>query len=410
MRILLVHQYFLEKNDGGGSRFNEMCKIWSDSDHEVTVLAGMLHYNVGQKKSLYKGKFTYVDSKFYNNVDVIRCHVSESYNVNFLGRLWGYFSFVISSIFAGVFKTSGKYDLVLVSSPPLFIGITGIIVSFCKKIPLVFEVRDLWPESAIDIGIVKNKYIIKIAYWLEKYIYRKSKYINVLTLSYKKHLLNKGVPDEKIIYIPNSADFSLIKKIEHTFNVYDFREKYNLNNKFVITYVGAHGVANHLIQIIDVAEKLINTNVVFQLIGDGMQKEMLIQECKKRGLNNVIFRGIVPKEEALQYILASDVGISILKNIDTFKTVYSNKTFDYMACKKPILMGIDGASRKLIEEANCGIYVEPENVESIIKGINILIDKSKEELVDMGICGYKYAKRHFDREKLAHRYIELLKR
>jgi glycosyltransferase involved in cell wall biosynthesis len=269
-------------------------------------------------------------------------------------------------------------------------------------------VRDLWPESAIDIGIVKNRYIIKLSYWLEKYIYRKSKYINVLTPSYKEHLLNKEVPNNKIIYIPNSADFQLVDKVEKTFDSYSFRQESGFHNKFVITYVGAHGVANHLIQIIDAAETLLGTNVIFQLIGDGMQKDMLIEECNKRGINNVIFRGIVPKEKVFEYILATDVGISILRNIDTFKTVYSNKTFDYMACKKPILMGIDGASRELVEEANCGIYIEPENIESIVKGINVLINKPKEELISMGLSGYKYAKKNFDREVLAQRYIKLL--
>ena len=130
MRILLIHQYFLEKGDGGGSRFNEMTKTWSEQGHEITVLAGMVHYNTGKKPERYKGKFTFKDLQFYKNVDVIRCHVSESYNVNFLGRLWAYFSFVFSSIYAGLFKAKGKYDVILVTSPPLFVGITAYAVSY----------------------------------------------------------------------------------------------------------------------------------------------------------------------------------------------------------------------------------------------------------------------------------------
>ena len=123
MRVLLIHQYFLEKSDSGGSRFNEMTKTWSDLGHEVTVLAGMVHYATGKKPELYKRKFTYKDLQFHKDVDVIRCHVSESYNVNFLGRLWAYFSFVFSSIYAGLFIAKGKYDVILVISPPLFVGI-----------------------------------------------------------------------------------------------------------------------------------------------------------------------------------------------------------------------------------------------------------------------------------------------
>ena len=112
MKILLIHQYFLEKNDGGGSRFNEITKTWSEEGHKITVLAGMVHYNTGLKPKKYKGKFTYKDLQFYDGVDVIRCHVSESYNVNFIGRLWAYFSFVISSIYAGLFKSTDKYDVI----------------------------------------------------------------------------------------------------------------------------------------------------------------------------------------------------------------------------------------------------------------------------------------------------------
>jgi len=157
MKILLIHQYFLEKGDGGGSRFNEMTRNWSDKGHSITVLAGMMHYASNKKISRYKGKFTYFDKDFYPGVDIIRCHVSESYNTNFLGRLWAYFSFVFSSILAGLFIAKGKYDIILVTSPPLFVGITAYVLSVLKRLPFVFEIRDLWPESAIDTGVLKSK-------------------------------------------------------------------------------------------------------------------------------------------------------------------------------------------------------------------------------------------------------------
>ena len=159
MKILLIHQYFLEEDDPGGSRFTEMTNIWTRKGHEITVLAGMVHYTKSEKKTEYKGK--YFVHKNQDNVSVWRCHVSELYNVNFLGRLWGYFSFVFSSIWAGFFKVKDKYDLILVTSPPLFVGITAYILSRFKRIPFVFEVRDLWPESVVDTGVVMNKLIIK---------------------------------------------------------------------------------------------------------------------------------------------------------------------------------------------------------------------------------------------------------
>lgn len=408
MRILLIHQYFLEKNDGGGSRFNEMVKHWSSKGHHVTVLAGMVHYSTGEKLEKYKGKFTYKDADFYENVDVIRSHVSESYNSNFIGRLWAYFSFMFSAIWAGLFKTKGTYDVVLVTSPPLFVGVSAYVVSRLKRVPFVFEVRDLWPESAVDTGVLTNKWIIKMAYAFENFIYKKAKLINVLTPAFRKKLIEKGVPEQKICFIPNAADFSLAEQVRKNFDTHKFREDQGLSNKFVITYVGAHGVANHLIQLVDAAEQLRETNVVFQLIGAGMKKQELIDEVEKRGLNaHFIFRDSVPKSEVFKYILASDMGASVLKKVDTFKTIYSNKTFDYMSCKKPILLLIDGVSRELVEKADCGFYFEPENATAIAKGIKQIIN-SDQNIEILGVNGYEYAKKHFDRTKLADQYLKEL--
>ncbi len=412
MKILLIHQYFLELDDAGGSRFNEMTRQWSEMGHKITVLSGMMHANGKKKRQEYKGK--YFVNKQHDNVNVWRCHVSEAYNRGFIGRLWGYFSFVFSSIWAGLFKVKGKYDVILVTSPPLFVGITAYVLSKIKRTPFVFEVRDLWPESAIDTGVVTNKIIIKFAYWFEAFIYRRAKLINVLTPAFRDTLIDKkGVPKEKVIFIPNAADFSLSETVlQSDFNRDVFRKNNNWDDKFVITYVGAHGVANHLIQVIETADLIKDElpHVLFVLIGGGMQKEMLIEEARKRKLNNVQFIDPVPKLEVFKYIIASDFGMSVLKKVDTFKTIYSNKTFDYMACKKPLFLLIDGVSRDLVETAKCGIYVEPENPEQFAKKIRNQLLKNKISAEEMGLNGYIYAQEHFDREKLGVKYVNLIEK
>ena len=173
MKILLLHQYFLEEDDSGGSRWNEMTKTWTEAGHDVVVLAGMIHANGSEKRHEYKNK--HFIQKKQGKVTVWRCHVSESYNKSFTGRLWGYFSFMFSSMWAGLFKTKGKFDVVVVTSPPLFVGMSGYIISRFKGVPFVFEVRDLWPESAIDTGVLTNKFIIKMAFWFERFIYKKAR-------------------------------------------------------------------------------------------------------------------------------------------------------------------------------------------------------------------------------------------
>jgi glycosyltransferase involved in cell wall biosynthesis len=410
MNILLIHQYFLESNDGGGSRWNEMTRMWASQGHSVTVLAGMVHYATGVKSEKYKGKYTFIDFYPEFKLRVVRSHVSESYNTNFLGRLWGYISFVFSSLYSGIFYAKGEYDVIVVTSPPLFVGITAYILSKLKRIPFVFEVRDLWPESAIDTGVIKSTLMIKIALWFESFIYRKAKLINVLTPAFKDSLLKKGVPENKIIFIPNAGDFDLVNNALKDFNYAEFRTKHKISeNTFLVTYVGAHGVANHLDQILDTALILKDKDVVFWLIGDGMEKRRLKEKAIEMKLRNIVFFDSVSKLEVFKYILASNMGTSVLKKVDTFKTVYSNKTFDYMSCKKPILMAIDGVSRKLVEDSNAGVFVEPENAQDFAdKILNYYNNPSL--LISQGQNGYDYAVKNFDRKYLSKKYIESIQK
>lgn len=410
MHILLIHQYFLEKDDPGGSRFNEMTKVWKEEGHQITVVSGMVHYTTGKKKDKHKGRFI-VKEEYEEGISVYRCHVSELYNANFLGRLWAYFSFVFSSLICGLFYVKGKPQLVLVTSPPLFVGITGLMLSKLRRIPFVFEIRDLWPESAIDTGVLTNKTIIKLAYWFEKLIYKNAAFINALTPAFQSKLIKeKNVPASKVTMIPNASDFSLAEKVLQDFNITEFRKKKGWENKFVIIYVGAHGVANHLIQMVEAAALLKDQKEIhFVSIGDGMQRKFLMEESHKRNLSNIEFIASVPKMEVFKYIIASDIGASILKKVDTFKTVYSNKTFDYMSCKKPVLMAIDGVSRELVEQANCGTFVMPEDPYDFSEKVKIyFLDRNK--LMQQGENGYHYAKKHFDRRVLAKQYIEALDR
>ncbi len=403
MKILLLHQYFLEEDDSGGSRWNEITKVWTDAGHEVTVIAGMMHYSGSEKRTEYKGK--YFAKKKQGNVHVHRTHVSEAYNSGFLGRLWAYFSFMFSSLWAGLFKVKGKYDVVLVTSPPLFVGFSGYLISKFRRIPMVFEVRDLWPESAIDTGVLTNKAIIKLAYWFEGFIYRKARLINVLTPAFYTTLRDrKNVPVSKLVMIPNAADFSLSVAVEKYFDRETFRHQHDLDNRFVITYVGAHGVANHLQQILEAGKLLEDTPVLFLLIGSGMEKERLIKMAGEMKVTNVRFLDPVPKSEVFEYISASEMGASVLKKVDTFKTVYSNKTFDYFSCKKPVLMAIDGVSRQLVEDAGAGMYVEPENAQEYNRIIRRYLADA-ELLKKHGENGYQYAQEHFDRKVLAEKYI-----
>jgi glycosyltransferase involved in cell wall biosynthesis len=407
MNILLIHQYFLEEDDPGGSRWNEFTRVWTEQGYTVTVLGGMMHYNGKEKKPEYKGR--YFVKKQQGAVTVWRCHVSEAYNKHFIGRLWGYFSFMFSSLYAGLFKAKGKYDVVMVTSPPLFVGVSGYLVSLLRGMPFVFEVRDLWPESAIDTGVLTNKLVIKLAFWVEGFIYKRARLINVLTPAFYTALKEKkGIPESKLIQISNASDFSLSEGLRREFDREAFRKEHDLEGRFVITYVGAHGVANCLEQLLDAGLALADTDVLFVLIGQGMEKERLMKLANERIVTNVRFLDSVPKAEVFRYILASEMGASVLKRVDTFKTVYSNKTFDYMSCKRPILMAIDGVSRELVEAAGAGSYVEPENTAEYNRVIREYLN-DPQRVEREGESGYQFARKNFDREVLAGKYLEYIK-
>lgn len=404
MNILLIHQYFLEKDDPGGSRFNEMTRIWVEQGHKVTVVCGMLNYLTGKIPEQYRG-LKFRQSSYVAGLEVLRCHVSSRYYSGFLGRIGAYLSFVWYAIRGIQTRLKGReFDVILATSPPLFIGCIAWVASRIIKKPYVFEVRDLWPESAIDTGVLKNKVMINAAYWMESFFYRKALLINVLTPAFRDKLVQvKGVPPSKIIFIPNACDFGMSEPLMKVFDRDSFRKEVGWDGSFIVTYVGVHGEANHLIQLVDVAERLPDS-IKIVLIGDGAERPALRAEILKRNLKNLELIDPMPKHEVMKYILASDLGTSVLKKAETFKTIYSNKTFDYMACKIPILMLIDGVSRQLVEEAKCGVYAEPENTDQIVEAINRL---SKDQILckTMGINGYEFAHQHFDRNMLALDYI-----
>ncbi|MBI2632909.1 MAG: glycosyltransferase family 4 protein [Parcubacteria group bacterium] len=438
MRILIIHQYYLHKDDPGISRFNQFTKYWSAHGHQITVLCGTVHHMTGKKLEKYKGRLI-TKEKESDAVSLVRCAVSESYNKNFAGRLWAYFSFTFSSII-GIFFVK-KHDIVIATSPPLFTGITGYIASRLWRVPFVFEVRDLWPESAIDLKVLTNPALIKMSYWLEHFIYKKAQKINVLTPAFREHLIaKKNIPPEKLIFIPNGADLDILHA---TIDLEQFKKHYQLENKFILLYIGAHGLANALHQILETAELIKDmypraiselkvpqqvaenftktrppkpvgegglkeyTDILFLFIGDGMYKKKLVELANQKQLINVRFIDPQPKQTIANFILASDAGVAVLKKIDTFKTVYPNKIFDYMACGKPVLVGIDGIARKLVEDARAGIFFEPENTQEFKNALmRIYHDRSLANT--MGHNGYEYVKKNYSRETLADRYEQEL--
>ncbi len=407
MRILLIHQYFFPlRNLQGGIRWNAMTKMWAKMGHEITVISSSYNLAESSTYDFCRGKMFTVEEDG-SGVRVIRAHTTEKYNKNFFWRAWAYFMSVVFGFWGALLYAKGKYDVIIATSPPLTVGPLGVILSIIKRCPLVFEVRDLWPESAIDTGVLTNPLLIKLMYFMEWISYRKAAAINVLTPAFKDRLiLNKGIAPDKIWMIPNAADLDLIKPGQTDENI---RTKFGGRNKFVGLYIGAHGRANCLWQLIETA-KILRHEPEFMIVcvGDGMERELLIKKTQEEKLANMAFLPSVTKDRINDYLNACDVSLIVLKKVDTFKTVYPNKMFDSMSAAKPIILAIDGAARSLVvDEAKCGIYVEPENAEQIAEMMRFYRN-SPQIAREHGENGYKYVCEHYDRKKFASKYISLI--
>lgn len=406
MHILLIHQHFLEDKAAGGSRWNEMARIWSTEGHFVTAIAGDIHYMKESSHQVSRGLFEIGENE--DGVQVIRCKGSRCYHKGFLGRFWGYCYFACMAAYAGLRFARSKYDCIIVTSPPLLVGIPGMLLSKWRHIPLIVEIRDLWPESAIEVGVLKNKWLIWLALRFEKFLYGNASLINVLTPAFQERLmLRKNVDPRKIVMIPNAADFRWSEQALRRERARILRAELRLEGKFVIIYAGAHGLANDLMQLVEAAALLRGSNAHFLLIGDGTKKKELMDEVHSRGLTNISFFDPVPKDQVFDYILMADIGVAVLKKADIFKTVYSNKTFDYFSCKKPVLMVIDGASRELVERAEAGMFAEPENPADLVEKIGIYMN-DRALLAMHGTNAYRFVHTHFDREKLAKDFLECI--
>ena len=406
MRILIVHQYYLMPGRPGGSRFNEMARLWAAQGHQVTVLGGAIDYASGSVPERYRRRWVY--KEYDGPVLVYRCHVPATYSASYLGRMWAFLGFTLSASTAAL--RAPRPDVVIASSPPLVAAIPGWIAARVSRrpVPWVFEVRDLWPESAITTGVLSpDSPLAKLLYGLEKWACRSASRINVLTPAFQTDMRNRRLaPQASFCCIPNGADTALFRPGPRDNQT---RAQFGWGDRFVVLYAGAHGRANALSQLIDAAAGLQDRpDILIACIGDGPEREWLEQEARNRGLANIRFYGPQPKDSMPGIVNACDVGAAVLQNNPTFRTVYPNKIFDYMSCARPVLLAIDGAARALVcDQARAGIFAEPENGNSIGAAIRFLADHP-DQRAEWAASGRRWVLAHAARETLAARYLEML--
>jgi glycosyltransferase involved in cell wall biosynthesis len=405
MRILIVHQYYLAPGKPGGSRFNELARLWSAAGHDVTVIAGTIDYATGETVPGAQGWF---NRSIEDGIDVCRCHVPSTYNSGYLGRMWAFFGFTLTSSLAAMW--TARPDVVIASSPPLTTGFTGWLAAVRHGARSVFEIRDLWPESAVTTGVLREGSLItRMLYALERFSCRRADVVNVLTPAFGADIERRGLAAaDKIVFIPNGADLESFTPADKS---NECRRSFGWKDKFVALYAGAHGRANALTQLVEAADLLRGRlDILIVSAGDGPERLRCQRMAAERGLDNIQFIGAVAKTLMPGLVNAADAGIAVLQNNPTFRTVYPNKVFDYLACGLPVVVGIDGLARQLVcEDAGAGIFAEPENPRELAAAICRLRD-NPELAAKLGASGREWVVRNMDRRILARRYLDVLGR
>jgi len=394
MRILYISQYFYPEIGATTNRAVANIKHLVKNGHKVTILTEIPNHPQGKIFKGYKGKF-FCHEKI-NGYDILRTYVYTTPKKNFFTRTLFYSTFMVFGIITAVLNWRW-FDIVYVSSPPLFVGGIGIVIK--KLFPhtrFIFEVRDLWPDVAIEIGELKNRTFMKLSSKLAMYCYSLSDKIISVTEYYKEEIINKGIPGNKIFIVRNGTDINNWKKCEQK----NLQDNYHFYNKFIAIYAGNLGLAQGIDTILYAAKELKEEkDILFLIIGDGPEKEKLYSLYNKFSLENVAFLDSKPPHEISKYLSTAHCGIVPLKKSKAFCGTIPSKLFDYLACELPILLGVDGEARKILEESNAGLFYEPENYMDLANKIIML--KNNYDLEKLGRQGRCFVEKFYNRQILA---------
>jgi glycosyltransferase involved in cell wall biosynthesis len=407
MKILYLSQYFPPEMGAPAGRVAELSRLWAEDGHEVTVLTGFPNHPTGIVPPRYRRKLRQlVMHENHHGVNVVRTWLLPFPNRKAYERMLNYSSFCISAAATGMFLH--QPELVIASSPQLLVGLSGWWLARCNGVPFVFEVRDLWPESLAAVGVSsRNSRLHRLLAKIAGFLYRSCDRLVVVTPAFKEYLVEHWrVPAEKISVVENGVETSLFSRLTPNAAL---RRAIGAEEKFVVSYIGTMGNAHGLETLLEAAALLRERapEVLFLLVGEGAEKARIVSLAHSRGLTNVRFVGQQPREKIPAYITASDVCLVLLKKSELFKTVLPTKMLEFMSCARPVILGVDGHARNVMERANAGIFVPPEDSAELADAIlRLAADLALRE--SLGRNGRQYVLQHFSRQQTAEVYLDVL--
>lgn len=400
MNILCIHQIFASMKEAGGTRHYELAQHLRARGHQMVVIAGTSSY-LSNERLVTRKRLVTEDAA--DGIRILRAYTWGNFHRSFAKRIVAFLSFMLTSVWASL--RVHEVDLILATSPPLFQALSAWVVSCLRRRPLLLEIRDLWPDFAIGMGILKNPILISLARTLERFLYSRAAHIIVNSPAYVDYMIARGIPQDKVSLIPNGVSPEMFVRKANGASI---RTQYGLQDKFVVTYAGAHGVANDLEVVVLAAERVrSDPSIHFLFVGSGAERVRLEALARSLNLKNVTFAGPCPKSEIPQILAASDACLAILQNIPMFQTTYPNKVFDYMAAGRPTILAINGVIRKVIEESHGGIYVPPGDAAALSEAVRVL-SRNRQKAAEMGRAAREFVIERFNRKDHAQKLERLL--
>lgn len=400
MKILFITDNFTPEVNAPATRTYEHIQEWiKEDDVEVTVITCAPNFPHGKVYEGYKNKL--YQKEYIDGIEVIRVWSYITSNSGFVKRVLDYVSFGVMAFFVGLFK---KHDLIIATSPQFFTTWAAWGISKIKRKPWVFELRDLWPESIKTVGAMKQGRIIDTLEKIELGLYKSCDKVIPVTDAFKANLISRGIDANKIEVVTNGSNMELFSPREKN---QELLKELSLENKFIIGYIGTHGMAHSLDFVVNTISKVEDTDIHFLFIGDGAMKATIVDIAKRLDIKNITFLNPIKKDDVPTYLSICDVSLAPLKKEDNFKTVIPSKIFEASAMQKPTLLGVEGQAQEIIEEYDAGLCFEPENETDFIEKVNILKnDKNRYEKLQRG--SEELAKK-YDRKRLAKKMIDIVK-
>ena len=398
MNLVILSQYYPPEVGAPQTRLSELARLMVQKGDSVSVLTAMPNYPTGRIHAGYGGLFK---TEWLNGVKIVRTFIYPTQKTDFVRRLANYFSFVITSAVIGTFLLKPA-DVLLVESPPLFLGLSAVWLSLVKRAHLIFNVSDLWPESAVQLGVVRrNSLFHRVSSWLESFCYRRA----WLVTGQSRSIINdirQRFPDTQTYHLSNGVDTNRF----HVSGNGQARRDSNLKGDCVVMYAGLHGLAQGLSQVLMAAEDLVEERrFKFVLIGDGPEKNMLMGQAAMRGLTNVEFQDPRRSEEIPSLIAGCDIVLVPLTSY--LLGAVPSKLYEAMASGRPVILVASGEASQLVNEHQAGITVEPGDITGLVQALKTLLAQPQLRRT-LGENGRRAAEQHFDRETIVSRFREFL--